>query len=45
MVFGPDTNGSNMLIDVAKGFQFLNEIKDSMDAAFQWANKEGLMCD
>ena len=34
-----------MLIDVAKGVQFLNEIKDSMEAAFQWATKEGLLCD
>jgi len=43
--FGPDTNGPNMLIDVAKGAQFLNEIKDSMDSAFQWATKEGAMCE
>ena len=43
--FGPETNGPNMLIDVAKGVQFLNEIKDSMEAAFQWATKEGAMCD
>ena len=34
-----------MLIDVAKGVQFLNEIKDSMEAAFQQATKEGVMCD
>jgi len=43
--YGPDTNGPNMLIDVAKGVQFLNEIKDSMEAAFQWGTKEGVMCD
>merc|ERR1711937_699342 len=43
--FGPDTNGPNMLIDVAKGAQFLNENKDSMDSAFQWATKEGAMCE
>ena len=43
--FGPDTNGPNMLVDVAKGVQFLNEIKDSMDSAFQWATKEGAMCE
>merc|ERR1711998_815379 len=43
--FGPDTNGPNMLVDVAKGAQFLNEIKDSMDSAFQWATKEGAMAD
>jgi len=43
--FGPDTTGPNMLIDVAKGVQFLNEIKDSCEAAFQWATKEGVMAD
>jgi len=43
--FGPDTNGPNCLVDVAKGAQFLNEIKDSMDSAFQWATKEGAMAD
>jgi elongation factor 2 len=43
--FGPDTQGPNMLVDTAKGVQFLNEIKDSMEAAFQWATKEGAMCD
>jgi elongation factor 2 len=43
--FGPDTNGPNLLVDTAKGAQFLNEIKDSMDSAFQWATKEGAMCD
>merc|ERR1719321_2573892 len=43
--FGPDTNGANMFVDVAKGVQFLNEIKYSVEAAFQWATKEGAMCD
>ena len=43
--FGPDTNGPNILVDTAKGVQFLNEIKDSMEAAFQWATKEGVMTD
>jgi len=41
--FGPDTNGPNLFVDVAKGVQFLNEIKDSVEAAFQWATKEGVM--
>lgn len=41
--FGPDTMGPNMLIDVAKGVQYLNEIKDSCIAAFQWATKEGVL--
>jgi len=43
--FGPDTNGPNCFVDVAKGAQFLNEIKDSMESAFQWASKEGVLCD
>lgn len=32
--FGPDTTGPNVFVDVAKGVQFLNEIKDSVEAAF-----------
>jgi elongation factor 2 len=43
--FGPDTNGPNMLVDTAKGAQFLSEIKDSMESAFQWATREGVLCD
>lgn len=43
--FGPDTTGANVFVDAAKGVQFLNEIKDSVEAAFQWATKEGPMCD
>ena len=43
--FGPNSNGPNMFVDVAKGVQFLNEIKDSVEAAFQWATREGVMCD
>jgi len=43
--FGPETMGPNMFIDVAKGVQYLNEIKDSCVAAFQWATKEGVMCE
>jgi len=43
--FGPDTNGPNIIVDVAKGVQFLNEIKDSVEAAFQWATREGVMTD
>ena len=43
--FGPDTTGPNMLTDVTKGVQYLNEIRDSCIAAFQWAAKEGVVCD
>lgn len=43
--FGPDTTGPNMLTDVTKGVQYLNEIKDSAVAAFQWATKEGVLAE
>lgn len=43
--FGPDTTGPNLLVDVTKGVQYLNEIKDSCIAAFQWATKEGVCCE
>ncbi|GAV53974.1 hypothetical protein ZYGR_0AK04760 [Zygosaccharomyces rouxii] len=39
--FGPDGNGPNLVIDQTKAVQYLNEIKDSVVAAFQWASKEG----
>jgi elongation factor 2 len=44
--FGPDENsGPNIAVDVSKGVQYLNEIKDSVVAAFAWATKEGVLCD
>ena len=43
--FGPETSGANLLVDTTKQVQYLNEIKDSMEAAFQWATKEGAMTD
>uniref|UniRef100_A0A3B4AMQ1 Elongation factor 2 n=1 Tax=Periophthalmus magnuspinnatus TaxID=409849 RepID=A0A3B4AMQ1_9GOBI len=43
--FGPDGTGPNILVDVTKGVQYLNEIKDSVVAGFQWASKEGVLCE
>jgi elongation factor 2 len=43
--FGPEGTGPNLLIDVSKGVQYLNEIKDSFVGGFQWATKEGVLCD
>ncbi|KAL5519480.1 EFT2_2 [Sanghuangporus vaninii] len=40
--FGPETTGPNLLVDMTKGVQYLNEIKDSCVAGFQWATKEGV---
>lgn len=43
--FGPEGTGPNLCIDVTKGVQYLNEIKDSVVAGFQWATKEGPLSD
>merc|ERR1712213_302950 len=43
--FGPETTGPNLMVDCTKGVQYLNEIKDSCVAGFQWASKEGVLCD
>jgi elongation factor 2 len=42
--FGPDTSGPNVVVDVTKAVQNLHEVKDSFIAAFQWAAKEGVLC-
>ncbi|CCG84968.1 protein of unknown function [Taphrina deformans PYCC 5710] len=39
--FGPETTGPNLIVDQTKAVAYLNEIKDSCIAAFQWATKEG----
>ena len=38
--FGPEGSGPNILVDCTKGVQYMNEIKDSVVAGFQWASKE-----
>ena len=43
--FGPETKGANLLVDVTKGVQYLNEIKDSVVSGFQWATKQGVLCE
>jgi elongation factor 2 len=43
--FGPETTSPNMVVDMYKGVQYLNEIKDSVVAAFQWATKEGALAE
>ena len=44
-VFGPDQCGPNFLVDQTKSVQFLNEIRDSMEAAFQNVTKEGVLAE
>jgi len=43
--FGPEGTGANLLMDVTKAVQYLNEIKDSCVAAFNWATKDGVLCE
>ena len=43
--FGPDTYGPNCLVDMTKGVQYMNEIKDSVVTAFQLATAEGVLCE
>lgn len=43
--FGPEGTGPNLLVDMTKGVQYLNEIKDSVVAGLQWATKEGPQCE
>ena len=44
-VFGPDQMGPNFLIDQTKAVQYLNEIRDSMESAFQNVTKEGVLAE
>jgi elongation factor 2 len=43
--FGPETTGPNVLVDQTKGVAYMLEIKDSCVAAFQWATREGVLCE
>ncbi|CAO3642045.1 unnamed protein product [Cunninghamella blakesleeana] len=43
--FGPEGTGPNVVVDTTKAVQYLNEIKDSCAAGFQWATKEGPVCE
>ena len=41
--FGPDNIGPNMIVDSTKAVQYLTEIRDSFESAFQWVTKEAVM--
>jgi elongation factor 2 len=43
--FGPENVGPNVVVDITKGVQYMNEIKESMVSSFQWASKTGVLCD
>nr|XP_027201278.1 elongation factor 2-like [Dermatophagoides pteronyssinus] len=43
--FGPDTIGPNLFVDETSGLQYVHEIKDHVNAGFQWASREGALCE
>ena len=43
--FGPENTGPNLLVDQTKAVQYLNEIRDSVQNAFQWVTKEGVIAE
>jgi elongation factor 2 len=43
--FGPDGSGPNVVTDCTKAVAYLAEIKESFNAGFQWATKEGVMAE
>jgi len=43
--WGPETEGANVVVDVTQGVQYLIEIKEHVTSAFQWATKEGPLCE
>eukprot|EP00931_Biecheleriopsis_adriatica_P097241 TRINITY_DN70_c0_g1_i11.p1 TRINITY_DN70_c0_g1~~TRINITY_DN70_c0_g1_i11.p1 ORF type:complete len:783 (-),score=219.04 TRINITY_DN70_c0_g1_i11:130-2292(-) len=43
--WGPETDGPNVVVDQTIGVQYLIEIKEHVNSAFQWTAKEGPLCE
>merc|ERR1712232_474105 len=43
--YGPETDGPNLVVDQTQAVQYLIEIKEHVNSAFQWTTKEGPLCD
>merc|ERR1711972_702440 len=43
--WGPETEGANLFVDATQGIQYLNEIKEHVNAGFQWCTKDGPLCE
>merc|ERR1719326_1952218 len=43
--WGPETEGPNLVIDKTVAVQYMNEIKEHVNSAFQWTTKEGPLCE
>jgi len=43
--YGPETEGANVVVDSTTAIQYLLEIKEHVNSAFQWCTKEGPLCE
>merc|ERR1719214_261915 len=43
--WGPETEGANVVVDQTQAVQYLLEIKEHVNSAFQWTTKEGPLCE
>jgi len=43
--YGPETDGANLVVDNTTAVQYLIEIKEHVNSAFQWCTKEGPLCE
>merc|ERR1712203_701988 len=43
--WGPETDGPNVVVDTTQAVQYLLEIKEHVNSAFQWTTKEGPLCE
>merc|ERR1712186_62229 len=43
--WGPETEGANVVVDQTQAVQYLIEIKEHVNSAFQWTAKEGPLCE
>merc|ERR1712216_817948 len=43
--WGPETDGPNLVVDQTQAVQYLIEIKEHVNSAFQWTTKEGPLCE
>merc|ERR1712048_1462422 len=43
--WGPETMGANVVVDTTVAIQYLLEIKEHVNSAFQWTTKEGPLCE
>merc|ERR1712117_104123 len=43
--WGPETEGANVVVDQTTAVQYLIEIKEHVNSAFQWTTKEGPLCE